>query len=92
MNEHEALFQVLDSMGALGGSWHELLDHGFSEQEAKEICALIEPERYRTQLPPSPDKGREGQQDEPQTTCTCPRFRGGIRKYTEPGCPVHSHA
>jgi hypothetical protein len=37
-----ALWEVLDSLGALGGSWYELSGHGFSEQRAKEICALVE--------------------------------------------------
>lgn len=38
----QALSDVLDDMGALGGGWHELCSHGFSEERAKEIIGLIE--------------------------------------------------
>lgn len=37
-----ALRDVLDSLGALGGSWYKLGSHGFSEEEAKAIVALVD--------------------------------------------------
>ena len=41
----EALKEVLGGLGALGGSWWELQGYGFTEERAKEVCALTtEPE------------------------------------------------
>jgi len=38
----DALREVLDSLGALGGSWWELVGHGFTEARAQEIVALVD--------------------------------------------------
>ena len=38
----KALWDVLDSQGALGGSWHELLGDGFTAERAQEIIKLAD--------------------------------------------------
>lgn len=38
----DALHDLLDSLGALGGSWHELCGWGFSEERAKEIIGYCQ--------------------------------------------------
>lgn len=38
----KALAEVLDSHGALGGASHELIDHGFTAERAREICGLVD--------------------------------------------------